>query len=141
MVIKNPSDFIGSVIGGSEAQTKAILASTVGKVLIIDEVSTSLEMVYPDNMTTRRTCCMEVVAVTRAVINIRLQSSTRSLQRYRAFRARIDVCFCWDTEIRWKRCFRFLQLELLLSLFTHSFSPECQPRFVPSLRDRRRLRL
>ncbi|KDR65734.1 hypothetical protein GALMADRAFT_106825 [Galerina marginata CBS 339.88] len=37
VVVKNPSDFVGAVIGASEANTKAILANTVGKVLIIDE--------------------------------------------------------------------------------------------------------
>ncbi|KAJ5544147.1 P-loop containing nucleoside triphosphate hydrolase protein [Penicillium frequentans] len=37
VVIKNPSDFVGSAIGESEKNTKAILASTVGKVLVIDE--------------------------------------------------------------------------------------------------------
>ncbi|KFZ12367.1 hypothetical protein V502_07117, partial [Pseudogymnoascus sp. VKM F-4520 (FW-2644)] len=37
VITKNPADFIGSVIGQSEANTKAILATTVGKVLIIDE--------------------------------------------------------------------------------------------------------
>lgn len=37
MVVKNPADFVGSVLGGSEANTKGILASTIGKVLIIDE--------------------------------------------------------------------------------------------------------
>lgn len=37
VVVKNPSDFVDNVLGGSEAKTKAILASTVGKVLIIDE--------------------------------------------------------------------------------------------------------
>jgi SpoVK/Ycf46/Vps4 family AAA+-type ATPase len=37
VIVKNPADFVGNVIGGSEANTKAILASTVGKVLIIDE--------------------------------------------------------------------------------------------------------
>jgi AAA lid domain len=37
VVVKNPSDFIGNVIGQSEANTKAILENTVGKVLIIDE--------------------------------------------------------------------------------------------------------
>lgn len=36
--MKNPADFVGQYIGQSEAKTKAILASTVGKVLIIDEV-------------------------------------------------------------------------------------------------------
>lgn len=37
VVIKNPADFVGNVLGQSESNTKAILASTVGKVLIIDE--------------------------------------------------------------------------------------------------------
>jgi hypothetical protein len=37
VVVKNPADFVGSVLGASEANTKGILASTVGKVLIIDE--------------------------------------------------------------------------------------------------------
>ncbi|KAF2742814.1 P-loop containing nucleoside triphosphate hydrolase protein [Sporormia fimetaria CBS 119925] len=37
VVVKNPADFVGNVIGGSEANTKAILASTIGKVLIVDE--------------------------------------------------------------------------------------------------------
>ncbi|OJZ81129.1 hypothetical protein ASPFODRAFT_146329 [Aspergillus luchuensis CBS 106.47] len=37
VVVKNPSDFIGNVIGGSEVATKGILASTLGKVLVIDE--------------------------------------------------------------------------------------------------------
>ncbi|RAH86735.1 hypothetical protein BO86DRAFT_444640 [Aspergillus japonicus CBS 114.51] len=37
VVVMNPSDFIGNVIRGSEAATKGILASTLGKVLIIDE--------------------------------------------------------------------------------------------------------
>ncbi|KAF3484283.1 NFX1-type zinc finger-containing protein 1 [Arthroderma uncinatum] len=43
VVVKNPSDFVGSHIGESEANTKAILATTVGKVLIIDEAY----MLYP----------------------------------------------------------------------------------------------
>ncbi|KAK2002735.1 ATPase [Colletotrichum falcatum] len=37
VVVKNPSDFVGAVLGGSEAQTKGILASTKSKVLVIDE--------------------------------------------------------------------------------------------------------
>ncbi|KAJ5448828.1 hypothetical protein N7445_003649 [Penicillium cf. griseofulvum] len=37
VVVKNPADFVGSVIGGSEENTKGILASTLGKVLVIDE--------------------------------------------------------------------------------------------------------
>ncbi|KAF7546720.1 hypothetical protein G7Z17_g8238 [Cylindrodendrum hubeiense] len=37
VVIKTPADFVGSVLGQSEAQTKGILAATVGKVLVIDE--------------------------------------------------------------------------------------------------------
>ncbi|KAJ5272282.1 hypothetical protein N7478_007407 [Penicillium angulare] len=37
VIVKNPSDFIGSVLGESEKNTKAILAATLGKVLVIDE--------------------------------------------------------------------------------------------------------
>lgn len=37
MVVKQPADFIDAVIGGSEKKAKGILASTVGKVLVIDE--------------------------------------------------------------------------------------------------------
>lgn len=37
VVLKNPSDFIGTCVGKSEANTRGILAATAGKVLIIDE--------------------------------------------------------------------------------------------------------
>ncbi|KAI9925314.1 hypothetical protein MW887_006242 [Aspergillus wentii] len=37
VIVKNPADFVGSVLGESERNTKGILASTVGKVLVIDE--------------------------------------------------------------------------------------------------------
>ncbi|KAM5356653.1 hypothetical protein ACJ41O_003299 [Fusarium nematophilum] len=37
VVVKNPADFVGAALGQSEAQTKGILAATVGKVLVIDE--------------------------------------------------------------------------------------------------------
>lgn len=37
VIIKNPADFVGSVLGQSEKNTKAILEATKGKVLIIDE--------------------------------------------------------------------------------------------------------
>ncbi|KAM3560257.1 hypothetical protein ARSEF4850_003737 [Beauveria asiatica] len=37
VVVKNPSDFVGAVIGQSEKQTNGILAATVGKILVIDE--------------------------------------------------------------------------------------------------------
>ncbi|KAH7141426.1 P-loop containing nucleoside triphosphate hydrolase protein [Dactylonectria estremocensis] len=37
VVVKTPADFVGSVLGQSEAQTNGILAATVGKVLVIDE--------------------------------------------------------------------------------------------------------
>ena len=36
-MLKNPSDFVGNVLGQSESNTRAILASSKGKVLIIDE--------------------------------------------------------------------------------------------------------
>lgn len=37
VIIKNPADFVGAVLGESEKNTKAILKTTEGKVLIIDE--------------------------------------------------------------------------------------------------------
>ncbi len=37
VVVKNPSDFVGNVIGASQANTKQILEATKGKVLVIDE--------------------------------------------------------------------------------------------------------
>ncbi|UKZ81400.1 hypothetical protein TrVFT333_009172 [Trichoderma virens FT-333] len=37
LVVKTPADFVGSHLGHSESQTKGILASTIGKVLVIDE--------------------------------------------------------------------------------------------------------
>jgi hypothetical protein len=37
VIVKNPADFVGSVIGESEKKTKGILAATAGKVLVIDE--------------------------------------------------------------------------------------------------------
>lgn len=37
VVIKTPADFVGSVLGATEAATKGILSSTIGKVLVIDE--------------------------------------------------------------------------------------------------------
>ena len=37
VVVKNPSDFVGDVLGASEKNIKGILASIVGKVLVIDE--------------------------------------------------------------------------------------------------------
>ncbi|KAF4986972.1 hypothetical protein FGRMN_10595 [Fusarium graminum] len=37
LVVKNPADFVGAALGQSEAQTKGILAATMGKVLVIDE--------------------------------------------------------------------------------------------------------
>ncbi|KAF5247275.1 hypothetical protein FANTH_6532 [Fusarium anthophilum] len=37
VITKNPADFVGAALGQSEAQTKGILAATVGKVLLIDE--------------------------------------------------------------------------------------------------------
>ncbi|KAI1339484.1 P-loop containing nucleoside triphosphate hydrolase protein [Xylariaceae sp. FL0016] len=37
VIVKNPSDFVGAALGASEQQTKGILASSLGKVLVIDE--------------------------------------------------------------------------------------------------------
>ncbi len=49
VVVKNPADFVGSALGESEKNTKAILATTVGKVLIIDEVCVFLPLDFVTN--------------------------------------------------------------------------------------------
>ena len=46
VIVKNPSDFVGAVLGASEANTKAILDNAVGKVLVIDEVSRSVHSIW-----------------------------------------------------------------------------------------------
>jgi SpoVK/Ycf46/Vps4 family AAA+-type ATPase len=37
VVERKPSDFVGSVLGQSEEQTRGILQATIGKALVIDE--------------------------------------------------------------------------------------------------------
>jgi SpoVK/Ycf46/Vps4 family AAA+-type ATPase len=37
LIVTNASDFIGQVMGQSEANTKKILTSSIGSVLLIDE--------------------------------------------------------------------------------------------------------
>ena len=37
VLVRNPSDFMGSVLGQSEQNTRGILAAGVGKILVIDE--------------------------------------------------------------------------------------------------------
>lgn len=54
VITKNPSDFIGAVLGASEQNTKAILANAMGKVLIIDEVGQISVFVLLDILTVVR---------------------------------------------------------------------------------------
>jgi hypothetical protein len=70
--MKNPADFIGAALGVSESNTKAILASTVGKVLIIDEVSVDEENLTNSLIIHRLTCCTEEAAETRMTLTRRL---------------------------------------------------------------------
>ena len=65
VIVKNPSDFIGSALGESEKNTKDILAATAGKVLVIDEVCVTILQKSAQQILTRATifrliCCMEV---------------------------------------------------------------------------------
>jgi hypothetical protein len=71
VVLKNPADFIGAALGVSESNTKAILASTVGKVLIIDEVSDD-ENSGNSLIICRPICCTEVATRARMTLTRRL---------------------------------------------------------------------
>ncbi|KAF8958975.1 P-loop containing nucleoside triphosphate hydrolase protein [Flammula alnicola] len=72
VVTKNPADFIGNALGVSESNTKAILANTIGKVLIIDEAY----MLYGAGATGQ-------------------QNDPYKTARYKAHLARTVVFFSW----------------------------------------------
>lgn len=101
VVMKNPADFIGSAVGESEKNTKAILANTVGKVLIIDEVSGGEKMTTIPLLIWHRPICY-IVEVTQAttVILSRQRLSIQSLRKCKVFPVKIDVSSSWDTSIR-----------------------------------------
>ena len=107
-MIKNPADFVGSALGESEKNTKAILDSTVGKVLVIDEVGDTFSLVLGFvNHLLRLTVCMAVVGKAEHqvhTIHTKPRSSTRSLPRFRVYRGRIDVSCSLVTKSRWWKC-------------------------------------
>ena len=75
-MIKNPADFVGSALGESEKNTKAILDSTVGKVLVIDEVSGNWVVALTlTERPLRRTACT-VVGKAAHTIHTKPRSST-----------------------------------------------------------------
>ena len=104
MITKNPSDFVGAVLGASEQNTKAILANAMGKVLIIDEVG-QIFLFFPcreSNGLRRRTCFTmgPNQGQGRGPILSKRPLLTPSWLRYKAYQARIVVCFCSDIEIK-----------------------------------------
>lgn len=109
VVIKNPADFVGSALGESEKNTKAILDATVGKVLVIDEASLKCMLPStPADGLPRHTVCMVVEgrAVLARTIRTKPQSLTRLLQRFKACQAKIDVSYSLDTRTNWWKCSR-----------------------------------
>lgn len=97
VVVKNPSDFTGAYLGQSEKQTKSILDSTVGKVLIIDEVSSARSLIesYPFlQHVPRHTCSMgEARRAREAQTTSKRPSSTPSSLKSKMSQEMIDV-FC-----------------------------------------------
>jgi hypothetical protein len=93
---------VGSALGESEKNTKAILDATVGKVLVIDEASVKrMRFSTPTDGSHRHTVCMVVAG--RAVlvehtIRTKPQSSIRLSQRFRVCQAKIDVSYSLDTR-------------------------------------------
>ena len=98
-MIKNPADFVGSVLGESEKNTKAILDAAVGKVLVIDEASVKCMpwAINPTDSSHRHTVCMVGRAHT---IRTKPPSLIRSSQRFRACQAKIDVSYSLDTRTK-----------------------------------------
>lgn len=109
VVVKNPADFVGSALGESEKNTKAILDTTVGKVLVIDEVSIKCPpFPIPTNRSLRHMACMveEEKAVVVCMIRTKPRLSTRSLPKFRVCRAKTDVSCFLAMKIRWWKCFK-----------------------------------
>ena len=105
VITKNPSDFIGAALGASEQNTKAILANTVGKVLIIDEVShISFFFLLSNGCSRCRHICFMVGAnqtnQAQSPINLKRLSLIPSWLRYKVYQARIVACFSSDTGIK-----------------------------------------
>ncbi|KAI9763740.1 MAG: hypothetical protein M1840_009137 [Geoglossum simile] len=86
VVVRNPSDFIEEYIGWSELNTKRILRSAAGKVLIIDEAY----MLYPRRRSEGGSLSDEFRI---AVVDTWFQKSKTS-------RERIDACFTTSTLAR-----------------------------------------
>ena len=105
VVIKNPADFVGSVLGESEKNAKAILDAAVGKVLVIDEASVNERpSLTPADCSLRHTVCMvAAVKVVQAAPTTltRPRSSTRSSLRFRVFQVKTDASCSLVTRIRW----------------------------------------
>jgi hypothetical protein len=84
VVVKNPADFVGSVLGGSEANTKGILASSVGKVLIIDEAY--------------------MLASGAASGPYKIAVIDTIVAEVQSTQARTDASYYSATRMKWKRC-------------------------------------
>ena len=104
MITKNPSDFVGAALGVSEQNTKAILSNAMGKVLIIDEVGQNILFLLLSGIKwsfCRHTCStMGHQDQDRGPILIKQPLLTPSWPRYKAYQARIVVCFSSDIEIK-----------------------------------------
>jgi hypothetical protein len=92
VIVKNPANFIGSALGESEKQTKSILASTVGKVLVIDEVCFDYQSRRALTTLIRRICFMAEGA--EVLTSTRQQSSTPSWRRCRALLEKTAAFYC-----------------------------------------------
>jgi len=102
VVTKIPADFVGSALGESEKNTKAILDATVGKVLVIDEASVKfMPPSIPTDCCLRHTVCMVVAGravVAAHTIRTKPQSLIRLLRRFRVYQAKTDVSCSLDTR-------------------------------------------
>jgi DNA replication protein DnaC len=91
VVFKDPADFVGSALGQSQNNTKAILKASEGKVLIIDEA-------YMLDPGSKGDANAETRTRSPSLIPLWLE--------FKVPPVRIDAFFCWDTEIKCQRCWQ-----------------------------------
>jgi DNA replication protein DnaC len=103
VLLKAPSDFLGDVVGGSEAKTRALLAQAEGCVLIIDE---AYSLLPPGSVDPYRTAVIDTIVeqVRRygSVFDCVLTAISLD-DRSREDLAMTELCCCLVTRMRWKR--------------------------------------
>lgn len=141
VVLKNPADFKGGVLGESESKTKAILAASLGKVLVMDEARRALHSVITVcssfDVFRRTLSTARQAAARRRSIPTAPPSSTLLWPRYRACPERTDASSCAAMRLPCARCSKCVSRVPALTVELTNVWLERQPWAVASFPYRR----